>query len=174
MALIDEKGRLGGRINVIDLLVLVAVLVVAARVAYVRLAPAGVRSFQEKERPLEVLVVVGPVRDATAEAIQVGDRLRETKSNDYLGEVIRVEIKPAEVVTQGPDGRFYEGPSGNRKDVWITLRGPGRVSENTILLGTKEIRIGTQLGLKTNLYAVTATVMKIDTGGSPGTGAERG
>jgi len=164
LALIDEKGRLGGRVNVIDLLVLVAVLVVAARVAYVRLAPSGVKSYQDKERPLEVLVVVGAVRDATVQAIKVGDRVRETKSNDFLGEVIQVEVRPAEVVTQGPDGRFYEGPSGSRKDAWILLRGPGRVSENTILLGTREIRVGTQLGLKTNLYAVTATVMKIDTG----------
>lgn len=163
MALMDGKGRLGGRINVIDLVVLVAVLVVAARVAYVRLAPAGVKSYQEKEHPVEVLMVVEAVRDATAGAIKVGDRVRETKSNNLVGEVLRVEVKPAEVITQGPDGRYYEGPSGSRKDVWVLIRGPGRVSENVILLGSQEIRVGTKLGLKTNLYAVTATVMKIDT-----------
>lgn len=162
MRLFDQKGRLFGLINIIDLLVLMLVTVGALGVYYVRFVPGRVAARRAEERGIEATVVVANVRMATVDVIKIGDRVRDSKTNAFLGEVINIDARPAEVVLQQPDGRFVESASTTRKDVYVTISGSGTVSENAITIGGSEIRIGTRIALKTNLYAVESTVMAIN------------
>jgi hypothetical protein len=160
--LIDDKGRLFGFINVVDLAIIIILTVLAGGLVYYRTG-AG-RRFLPKSQGgvVEATLVVSNVRTATVDAIQVGDMVMESKSNLPLGEIIWKEVKPAEIVAQGEDGRFYETTSQTRKDVWLKLSGQGAVSPNAITLGSSEIRIGTPINIKTRLYAVETRVMAID------------
>lgn len=157
MALIDKKGRLFGLINVIDLLVIILVMVVVARFAI----KANQKPLANVEKKLEVVLLVKDVRDATANVIKEGDIVRETKTNNLLGSVTKVEVKPAETLVNTADGRILKVQHPVLKDVYITLEGTGTVGENAIVLGGTEIRIGTTLQVKTNIYSVASTVMEI-------------
>lgn len=157
----DEKGRLFGVINIIDLMVLVIILVAAGGVYYVRFWPGRAASTRGEPRTIEAVVLVQNVRMATVNVIKVGDKVRESKTNTFLAEVVAIDVKPSEVFVQEPDGRFVESTSTTKKDIYITLRGPGTVSENAIVLNGQEIRIGTRIAIKTNLYAVETTAMGI-------------
>lgn len=157
MSLIDKKGRLFGLINVIDLLVIILVVAVAARFV---LNPQKNSSATE-EKTIQVVMLVKDVRDATAKVIKEGDIVRETKTNNLLGKVTKVEVKPAETLVNTADGRVLNVPNPVLKDVYVTVEGPATVGENAIVLGGTEIRIGTAVQMKTNLYAVVATVMEI-------------
>jgi hypothetical protein len=157
MGLIDKKGRLFGLINVIDLLVIILVVAVVARFA---LNPQK-SSLTNEEKKIQVVLLVKDVRDATANVIKEGDVVRETKTNNLLGKVTKVEVKPAETLVNTADGRVLNVPNPVLKDVYVTIEGSATVGENSIVLGGTEIRIGTALQMKTNLYAVVATVMEI-------------
>ncbi|MCF6097224.1 DUF4330 domain-containing protein [Thermovorax subterraneus] len=157
MSLIDKKGRLFGLINVIDLLVIILVVAVAARFV---LNPQKNSSAAE-EKMIQVVMLVKDVRDATAKVIKEGDIVRETKTNNLLGKVTKVEVKPAETLVNTADGRVLNVPNPVLKDVYVTVEGSATVGENAIVLGGTEIRIGTAVQMKTNLYAVVATVMEI-------------
>lgn len=157
MSFIDKKGRLFGLINVIDLLVIILVVAVVARFA---LNPQK-SSLTNEEKKIQVVLLVKDVRDATANVIKEGDMVRETKTNNLLGKVTKVEVKPAETLVNTADGRVLNVPNPVLKDVYVTVEGSATVGENAIVLGGTEIRIGTALQMKTNLYAVVATVMEI-------------
>jgi hypothetical protein len=157
MSFIDKKGRLFGLINVIDLLVIILVVAVVARFA---LNPQK-SSLTNEEKKIQVVLLVKDVRDATANVIKEGDVVRETKTNNRLGKVTKVEVKPAETLVTTADGRVLNVPNPVLKDVYVTVEGSATVGENAIVLGGTEVRIGTALQMKTNLYAVVATVMEI-------------
>lgn len=161
MRLFDEKARLFGVINIIDLLVIVLVVVASGGFYYVRYGAGVSQANKAQPHTIEAVFLVNNVRMATVNVINVGDHVRDSRTNNYLGEIIALDVKPAEVVVQQPDGRLVESVSSSRKDIYVTLRGPGTVSPNNIILGTNEIRIGTRISLKTNMYAVETTVMEI-------------
>ena len=158
MSLIDKKGRVFGLINIIDLLVILLILAVVGRFALKsQQQPAGVES-----KNIEVVLLVKEVRDATANVIKEGDIVRETKSNTLLGKVTKVEVVPSDTLVDTADGRVVNYPNPILKDVYITLVGTGTASENAIVVGNSEIRIGTILNAKTNIYSVISTVMGIE------------
>ena len=157
MKIIDDKGKLFGLINITDLLAIVLILAVMGRF-YLKAHqnPPGLET-----KKIEVQVLLEEIRDATADVIEVGDIVRETKSNVVLGEVTNIDIKPSATLVETSDGRVVEYPNPVLKDAVITIVGEGTASENAIVVGNSEIRIGTKLGMKTNIYAVTGTVMTI-------------
>ncbi|MGE5484557.1 MAG: DUF4330 domain-containing protein [Ignavibacteriales bacterium] len=162
MRLIDSRGRILGKVNIIDLLIVVMVLTALYGFWHARSASTGLAALRGGTREIEATFVVSNVRPATSSVIKVGDKVNDSKTNTYLGEVTAVRVEPAEIAVTGPDGRIYESRSATRQDVWVTIRGQGRVSPNAITLGSNEIRIGTQISLKTNIYAVQSTVMEIN------------
>jgi len=158
MSLIDNKGRLFGVINIIDLLVILLIVAVAGRFALMQKN----RSAGPVMKNLEVVVHVKEVRDATVNVIKEGDVVKETKTNAVLGKVTNVKVVPSETVVETADGRLVVASNPIYKDMYITIQGTGTAGENAIVLGSNEIRIGTTLQLKTNMYSVTSTVMSID------------
>ncbi len=160
MRVLDDKGRLFGAINIIDLLIVILVVVMVSGFVYTRYYRNRVLE-QLAPQDIEVTFLVANVRGPSVEAVTVGDRVLESKTNGYLGQVVSVATEPADVVTQLPDGRFYEMPSTNRMDMFVTVKGPGKVTENSIVLGTQEVRIGAKVAIKTNLYAFESTVWHI-------------
>jgi len=84
------------------------------------------------------------------------------KTNAVLGKVTNVKVVPSETVVETADGRLVVASNPIYKDMYITIQGTGTAGENAIVLGSNEIRIGTTLQLKTNMYSVTSTVMSID------------
>lgn len=157
MSLFDNKGRIFGIINVIDLLVILLIVAVVGRFAVKsHFKPAGVQT-----KNIQVVLLVKDVREATSSAIKVGDIVREAKTNLVLGKITEVRVKPAETLVNTADGRVVNYPNPVLKDVYITLVGTGTAGENAIVIGNSEIRVGTQLNIKTNIYGVITTVMGI-------------
>jgi len=158
MSLIDNKGRIFGLINIIDLLVILLIVAVVGRFT--------LRQKQQSAgavtKNIEVVVHVKEVRDATCNVIKVGDIVKETKTNAVLGKITNVKVVPSETLVETADGQVVVAPNPVYKDMYITLSGAGSAGENAIVLGSNEIRVGTTLQLKTNMYSVTSTVMSID------------
>lgn len=162
MKVIDERGRLFGRINIIDLLI-VALLVGGLSYVGVKRMQRGVpQAVAATEQQLSVTVRFQAVTQAMVNAVREGDRFYHTQTNDFLGEVVRIEARPAEIVAPMPDGRFYETTSEQRVDLYVTVRGRGRVAENGVLLGRSEVRIGSELPMKSQLAAGKPYIVDID------------
>lgn len=123
MRLIDDKGRLFGLVNIVDLAVVLLVVAVAARIGLKSRLLRAVNPSTLK--PVEVVLLIEDVRPATADAVSEGDTIVNAKSNAVLGELIAKEVVPALKEVETADGRLVEAEAPYRKDVYITVRGQG-------------------------------------------------
>lgn len=162
MRLIDDKGRLLGLINIVDLAVILLLAAVATRLGLKSRLLRAVNPSSLKT--VEVVLLVEDVRPATADALAEGDTIFNTKSNAVLGKLVQKEVVPALKEVETADGQLVLAEAPYRKDVYITVRGQGQVTENVIILGGYEMRVGANAQVKGQKSAVNSIVfgVKVD------------
>jgi hypothetical protein len=159
--MIDDKGKLFGLINVLDLMVLVLVLAVGAGIVF-RLAHLGAGTRPgAQERPAEVVVLIEGVRQATLDVIKVGDVMKEFDTSAVFGTVTRTEVRPSQQVIPTSDGRNVVAVVPEKFDLVLYLDVRASVTPDAIVIARKETRVGSSVRLKTQLAAVMTTVMSI-------------
>ncbi len=157
MKLIDNKGRLFGKINLLDLVVLLAVLAVAGRFAYGKLSgPAAAPTGQDQV--IEMTFRLPAVTQWTVDAIQVGDEVYDSKSNTRMGKIVETWTEPAVVVREMPDG-IVPHVSDTHFDLYVTVRGPARVSPNGITMSGIEVKVGRTNQYKSAYWAGSGTTV---------------
>ena len=141
---IDQKGKLFGKISIIDLLV---VLVVIAGIAGTVLAFQKVRggsvltenkAILKQDSTLDMLEVemrLNEVRSMTRDSIHIGDDVYAKDTNKYLGEVVRIETEPATRIISGYDGRAAEAEVPERLDVIMVVQVPGKRTDGGYFTG---------------------------------------
>ncbi|MDF2627195.1 MAG: hypothetical protein K0R39_1026 [Symbiobacteriaceae bacterium] len=147
MTIIDQKGRLFGKVNLLDLVVVLAVVAVAGRFGYKAMtkeaaAPAG------ETKTVQVKFYLPNVTQPTVAFLRPGVEVYDSKSNAHMGKIVAAETKPTMIV--GPE-KEYE--SKTRVDLTITVEGTGRVTSNGSSLGGIELRGGRLFELKTPEWA---------------------
>ena len=160
MRMIDDKGRLFGLVNIVDLAIIVVIVAVAARVGLKSTILTAVNP--STPQMVEAVLLVEDVRSATADAIVEGDTVLNTKSNAVLGELIKKECLPASKDVETSDGRLVKAESSFRKDVYMTVRGQGQVTNNVIMMGGYELRVGATVQVKGLKFAVIGTVFGVE------------
>ncbi len=161
MSLINERGRLWGRINVIDLIIVIVLVLGVGRLAYGQLSHRLEPVFSGDQQELDVQFMISAVRQETLDVLAEGTVFFHTETNQRLGVLVDVYSEPAEVLAILPTGEMLQGFSETRLDVFVTLRGYGRVTPNAVILGGQEVRIGTRVPIKSQLASVATTVMAI-------------
>jgi len=136
-----------GKINLLDLAIVLVVLALGARFGYRFVnpnaaAPAG------QDKPLEVTILLPEVRQPTIDQLQKGVEVRDSKSGTVMGTIVEVKTVPSQVT--GPQGEFI---SQYRFDHFVTLRGPGRVTDTTVMLNGLEMKVGRTNYMVTDLWA---------------------
>ena len=158
MKLIDEKGRIGGKLSLIDLALLLLILVIAVG-AFLRFSDREQPVVMVAETPVRYTLEVAGVRDWTRNNIQVGDAL--FRLNNYVGTVTSVTATPHRVLS--PEGGAWWGEVPDRYTLIIEVEGTASVIDGRILVARTVPLHVTNLGsIFTTRYAETsATVREI-------------
>lgn len=169
MKVLDEKGRLFGKISIIDLLVIVVIVGVVAWFGYSMFGKNLRTEVSQREEETEIVVVASGMRPTTAEAIAKGGKIFEFKTGACVGEVVGVETEPTVVWLLEGDGRWVQTQSDDKVDAFVTIRGTARIGENVITMNGVEIRVGGSIGLKTKFATFQGYIMNmdLDLGGTP-------
>ncbi|MDI3269517.1 MAG: DUF4330 domain-containing protein [Bacillota bacterium] len=162
--MIDAHGRLFGRINIIDLAVLILVLVLAGRTAYGWFVQKP--AVEQTLRPITFQVLVERVRQPTADAFKEGDVVYDARSNARLGILRKIEIRPAVLLKTNDDGTKTEVVSDIYREVLLTIEGPGQVTPTAVMVGPLQIHIGTPIKIQNAIWGVEGIVWSIEPGGS--------
>lgn len=160
MKIINEKGKLFGVINIVDLLVLLAVIAVAAGVGYKLFAP---QIADATAAQVEMTVTVR-VRGATPFLVeevqrnsQVGKQL--VSGNAYVNATItdmRIEDYVQQVTTA--DGKIVDATDPSKKDLVFTIETTVAQGTAAPTIGTQEIRAGRTMIVKTNDFETTGNI----------------
>ena len=151
MKIINEKGKLFGLINIVDLLVLIAAVAVAAGVGYKLFAP----QIKESVQPQVELTAIVRVRGATPFLVtevernsQVGKQL--VSGNSYVnGTIEDMKIEDSAV---DPD----------KKDIVFTIKTTVPKGTATPSIGTQEVRAGRTFIVKTNDFETSGNIDSVD------------
>jgi hypothetical protein len=146
MKFIDKQGRLFGRVSVIDLLVILVVVVLAA-VLCLR------KSALEHTSPTSSIVYclrLSGIRDEMVNCWQVGDQVFDEDSGIVIGVISAIDVQPCEASAPLADGTYVTSTVDGRKDMTLTLSAEGFVSNGrTYVDRTYEINVNSTRTLST-------------------------
>lgn len=164
MKIVNEKGKLFGIINIVDLAVLLIVLLLAYAAA-VKFSGGQINTPITSSKKTVTVTVKAPSKsDFMLDVFKKGDQLMY--GNLFIdGTFIqKVESFPTMVNVQLPTGEIVPTPDPVYKDIFITFTTPVDTDSNVIKIGNSMVRIGGQFDLFTKDAAATCFVMEVDHG----------
>ena len=162
--LVDENGRLFGRISVIDLGV-IAVILVCAAALYTKFSAAPIVSPSVPMDTIEYQVFVTNVGQSRLDSLQVGDFLYD-KDNDtgsHVGVITGIQVEDCVIPAMRQDGTYVMATADERFNVTLSITAVGKVDEDgrIFLNRTTEVGSGAVINYYTRACLFTGTVMEM-------------
>lgn len=165
MKIIDQNGRLFGKISVIDLLVVAVVVVMAAALNFK--SEQTHTGTTVTEQPITFQIRARGVRTYVVDAIRVGDGLYDqnyASGGRSLGEItdIQVERDPGTTMVYLNDGAVEMVDTEDTVDLLITVQGQGLISgKNYSINRVYDLAVNSARGYYTRTCQFTGTVASI-------------
>ena len=172
MAILDSKGRLFGKVSILDVGAALVILLVIIGIFFFPSTTGSVAQINAATKPVEVdLIVRGlSVRDPSA-LIQQFQEKKKTNiiiRNQPYGQVDikSVQQLPQTLAVPQPDGSVKELPDPRTRtsfsaDMLMTLVGQGQITKDGPVLGNNKIKIGTPVELEGMDYNFRASVIEV-------------
>lgn len=162
--IVDSHGRLFGKINLIDLAVLIGLLLVGLegyRLLFEkgRVFPSKV-SAPEERRSAFVTIEIQNKPLWFNRAITVGDR--ETNEwNQPIGIIVGKETSPAKYLILGPEGDALLLGSPSREDIFLKVKLEATVVKGDLLFKDVKLKIGNRITLETKTISLEGVIMNV-------------
>lgn len=164
MKAVNEKGKLFGLINVVDLLILVAVVAVGGAIAW-QVLGSRVNDVvsPQVELTAEVVIVGTPPRiineivrqDLTGEKLVAGNEYMNAEITDvWLEDYVMQAIRD--------DGVIVDATDPSKKDVVIKIKTSVPKGTPSPKIGSQEVRAGRTFILKTQTFESIATIRYVE------------
>ncbi len=163
MKLVDDKGRIFGIINYVDLLIVLAIVIVLGRFVLVKgdgILPEELNTDSSQE--VEVLYYIKGVKEASIQGVKIGDVFRHGATNSVIGEVTNIEIQPSAIMTTDEKGKVIYSEIPDRFDMYLTIKGKGQVTEFDIKVANDEIKIGKSMQIQSRMNRFEAIIYAIE------------
>ena len=175
MKIIDSKGRLFGKLSILDFAAAAVIMLVVVGIFFFPGTPITNNLVaQTKQKPIEVQVLVRGLGVSNLDSL-----FKEFKENEQADIVIRnqpagkVKIIDNELLARTtpvpqPDGTVKALPDPRPeitmiRDMLITLEGKAEAtSTGFVLSGSKKVKIGSSIQLQGNTYDFSGTVVSIE------------
>ena len=175
MKIIDSKGRLFGKLSLLDLAAAGVILLVIVGVFFSPGTPiTNSLVAQTKLKPIEVQILIRGLGVSNLDSLEE-EFEREKKAdiiirNQPAGKVdiIASKLLPRTTPVPQPDGTVIalNDPRPEItmiRDMLLTLEGKAEVTNNGIVLdGSKKIKIGSSIQLQGDLYDFSGTIVAIE------------
>jgi hypothetical protein len=163
MAILDSKGRLFGKFNILDIGAALIILLVIFGIFLFPGTTGSIAQIGVIVKPVEIdLLVRGlNVRDPQKlfeQGLTKGGKTNVIIRNERHGSinVKSVRILPRTVLVTQPDGSLKELP-----DMLVTLDGKAQITNNGPVLGPSKLKIGVPIELDGFNYNFNATVIDV-------------
>lgn len=164
MKIIDNKGRIFGKVSIIDIIVVLAIVlfIVSLIVSWI----------DKKNKAAEVPVVKQEVSfvsqfklsglyNTEGSPFCEGDNIYSS-DNDLIGKIVKVEKKAMPIRHKLYDGRYVDRESATNVDYFITVEGKGELKDKGIFAAEKVAIIPqNNVNIKTKFYSGYAVVLDV-------------
>lgn len=160
MKIIDERGRLFGIINIVDLVILLVVVLFAGGLYYKLVAKQSITDKNHADQEIFVTIKYTPMDEAELDGVNKGDQL---VANNALQSIYveKVEIRPEKAMME-KDGTLVVTEHPFEKSAYITIRGKASITDANIHMANQIIKVGREFFLKTLAAEWKGTVTNIE------------
>lgn len=156
--IINEKGKLFGKISLIDLLVILIIIGAVAGCCYKFFGGNETVSITQKDTFTVVLRVEG-VKSFFEDAVNVGEVVYEQHGNK-LGTITEISTEPYQKMVGDDNPRYLT--FDDRNFVYLTLECTGTVNSGGYYIGgNNQIYNGNTIYIQSRLFKATGKVMDI-------------
>ena len=166
MKIINEKGKLFGLINVVDLIVLLLVIAVIGVLATKLLGNRVTEAVVQKVDCYAQVRIIG-AHPTLVEEVQrqnlIGQRM--VAGSVYIdGTIEDVWLEDYKVQVQTDDGRIVTATDPDKKDIIFAIKFPIAKDTPNPKLGSQEVRAGRTLIVKTQTFETSGTIRYVQIG----------
>jgi hypothetical protein len=172
MTLLDSKGRLFGKISILDVAAGLIILMVLFGIFLYPGTSGSVAQVGTTTRPVEVDVMVRGLTSSDPqrlfESIQSAETTNIIIRNQPYG---RVKVKEARLLPRStavpqPDGTVKALPDPRPElnytlDMLITLEGNAQITDSGPVFGNSKVKVGTQIELDGDLYNFNTSTVDV-------------
>ena len=153
--MLNKEGKLFGKISIIDIIVILAIAVLAFGV-YIRfISPSATKVVTSKQK-IEYTIEIKEVRIGSVEALKKGGEVIDTTINQSAGKIVDVIYENAVNTRIFNDGTISQTNIPERYNVKVKIQVDGKKGEAGYFTSTNQsLLIGGPLYFKTK-YAVSA------------------
>jgi len=159
--IIDDKGRLFGLFSIIDVIVAVVVVILAASV---------ILKFSGKANPLTATntvevtftVQISTIRESNVKHLRVGDKIYATDIGTMLGTISDVKVTGAKSIESLPNGTYVEADVEGYFDVLLSVDSICSFSNGRYYVDrTLELNANSELWMYTKYNDIRGIIMSI-------------
>lgn len=161
--ILDEKGRLFGKINVIDLVLIVVIVLAVIAVGW-KLAGDRLTSAVVGEKHIEYVVKCERVEQLLADGLALKDFPEKLMSSGSYtsGSVESYSCEPHMLSACGEDGEALSCAEEGYYDLYFTISASVAGNSITNQVGSQEVRVGKEHIVKTRFIELTGVVMSVE------------
>lgn len=158
MKIVNEKGKIFGLINIIDLMVIVILaLIVVGGASRLKTKPI----VSNDDSKAVITFEVKDIRMATVENIKVGDPLYHYDKGGYIGNISSVNVEPYMEPVEY-NGKWVNAEIPEKYVATFTVEGDVRDNPDFIVSGGEQTRIGVEFRVKNKRIGLFGTVIKME------------
>jgi Domain of unknown function (DUF4330) len=172
MAILDSKGRLFGKLSLLDLGAALMILMVIVGIFFYPGTSGSVAQVGANTKDIQVDVIARGLSVLDPDKFMTTLKAEKTTDiiirNQPYGQVDILEVKPLPRSTSvpQPDGsvKAFDDPRPElayTTDMLITLGGKAQITENGPVLGNSKVKIGTTIELEGDLYNFNTTTVAV-------------
>jgi len=150
--LIDKNARLFGKLNIIDLL-LILVLIGAAAFGVMQLR-SGRGLIGGESREFVATFFTQEIEDWAVTNIRVGDRVYDHIRGHFIGHVVAVEVGEAIVWNADQHGNTVRSNKPGFSSIELSVRVNGTTGDNTVLIAGTRVGVGMNYTLRAGGNAI--------------------
>jgi len=162
--IIDKKGRLFGKVSIIDILAIVIVIAIAVFVGVKFKKDNTSSPFTQKEDRIQIVYLIEEVKDFVVDELKIGDSARESVYKASFGNVTDIKRDKSVSWVKTDQGKLFKSSKEGYSCVYITMEATGIYGDNGVTIGGGEYFIGQSIVLnigKTQLYGKIYDMKKI-------------
>lgn len=159
--IIDKKGRLFGKLNIIDLLVVIFIAA-AICITCFKFASSSEKGVTETNASIEYTIKVSAVRDFTVRQFKEGESLYDNETGKYIGKISAVKAEDSMDYVLKSDGTYSYAKRPERSDVIITVETKGLINGSGYFAeGIRQISPHSTIIISNNRLKTTGVVQSV-------------
>jgi hypothetical protein len=153
LKILDDRSRLFGIVNPVDLVAVIALIAVALVVANV-LFGVKAPTVRSSSGTVRATIFAGALRGWVPDSIKIGDPMNR-KGGAAMGKVVAVKTAPSINEIPTATGMLNETRSKIFTDVYITIEGPGNITATSANIQDEQVRSNQEIDIQTPMFEAT-------------------